>query len=384
MIPSLPATSGRCQWNAGPPVTGTAKEVVIYVPTFTPKTGSGILADAMNEPIYAHHLESCVFDCGSYKRIFVSWSQHPLAEDAVGQYVRYSFSDDYGLTWSSPETMFPPPQAYTGQDYKAGGLRLQNSDFVHWDGRTFAMAQCVKMPRDNYRHFVGMLIREVFTNNTLGSIYLLGPTGEDYLPYTEHPDSDDIIAHLAARPDLLPQCCVEDIGFGVDYRDFGGTVGRVLVEPSSILLTNGETARLWRGSDEDGYLDSVWHETRVNTSGVETYIGATSIPNAPSRGEFLRLADGRIVFCGNFIYNDNRRWLQLAISSDELVTWDRLWDLWYNGTVTPPYRDSTRGDDQRGGGKAYPSLLEVDGYFFAFTSLCKQWVICHRFNVSGL
>ncbi len=326
------------------------------------------------EPIYSHH-SACV-KVGS--RIFVSWSQHALAEDVVGQYVRYTYSDDNFVSATpAPLEMFPAPQAYTGQLYEADGLRLINVGFVTVASGTYALAWCFSEPRSDQRTTVGLLYRKVDT--TLGSIYLVTSMGSTLLPYVEGAETAEILAHVS-QPHNLPVHWFADFGFGTDQRPT--QVDPILCEPSSILLNDGRTLRFWRDLKTTASSNK-WKRSIIE-NGIETSYGLTAIPNDPSRGAFLRLVDGRILFCGNLISNNFRRVLHLAVSTTEGQSWSKLWIVGSNVTYTPQFANATKGSDARGGGMQYPALIEEGGKLHVFASLYKERLLRNTIDVSEI
>ena len=357
---------------------------VSYNPTVPNPLMDPVWPNATTYPIYTHHMEATKLDIGGGNtRIFCSWSQHPLSEDGPGQYVRYVYSNDNCNSWSTVANLFDPPQVYAGEHFESGGgLRLQNAGFITVGGTMYAMAQCLKLPRNEFRTFVAMLIREVSASG-LGTVYRLGWQGEEEFPsIAEHTDSAAIKAELA-KPWNLPQCCKDLHGVGKDYRDDLGRSTMELVEPDSILLTNGDTHRLWRVSANSGNPTTVMHESVVDgTTGIETYLGATPMPNDPSRTRRLRLSTGDIVIAGNLQAANNRRQSYIAVSNTECASWQRLHKLWYTGNTTNNYKWSGLGSDNRGTGQGYPAMVEHDGWLHTFWSLRKEYALRNSMLVS--
>lgn len=352
---------------------------MLWNPTALGQLTSRVWADlyaptGFSQDVYSHH-PACV-KVGS--RIFVSWSQHKLAEDVVGQYVRYTYTDDnFATPVPAPLEMFPPPEVYAGQMYEADGLRLINAGFVTVASGTYAIAWCVNDSRGNQRTTVGLLYRKVDT--TLGSIYLVTSMGESQLPYVEGAETAEILAHCAL-PENLPVHWFADFGFGTDQRPHQANI--TLCEPSSILLNDGRTLRFWRDAVTAAATNK-WRRSIIE-NGIETGYAATGIPNDPSRGCFLRLQDGRILFCGNLISNNIRRVLHLAVSTTEGASWQKLWIVGSNSTYLPQYRDATKGDDSRGGGMQYPAMIEEGGKLHVFVSLYKERLLRNTVNVSEI
>lgn len=101
---------------------GSAKTTVLDLPeTCVFRSGPGTS--------YNHHHQVLV-DQG---RLYVSWSNGFKNEDNPGQHMVLSTSDDEGATWTTPQTITPPPPEKTST-YTAMGIRSYKSKLIAYYG----------------------------------------------------------------------------------------------------------------------------------------------------------------------------------------------------------------------------------------------------------
>lgn len=375
----LAATAHAINWAPVASGKPTVHCKVVYVSTAS--TTNPWANGAATSPTYAHHPAAMVLDNGGTNRVYCSWSTHPLAEDARGQWVAYAYSDDIGVTWSTSAALFNCQDAYNYESYEAPGYRLQNIGWVVYDGHTYALCQCNLHPRLQPRT-VCYFIREV-SIGSLGTLYRLGSWGEFEFPSVSvHADSAAILAQIR-QPDQRPYMLQGPAAYLPDSPDLGGASVIRLVEPASILKANGDTLRLWRANSGSGLTTTVFHASTIS-GGAETFNGPTPIPNDPSASAFLQLSNGKLALAGNFIASNQRRVIQLATSTNDGNDWQKLYEVWTQGNVSAAWIDTSRGSQYKGGGQAYPCMIEVDGYLLLFASLWKEYILCNRIPMSSL
>lgn len=341
---------------------------------------------------YNHHTRIAVHD----GRFYGSWSNGFFAEDASGQRVLFSTSED-GAHWSDWRVLFPSPDEIRGNGEP--GYYLYAGGWESFDGKLYAAATFYRMlgfenadrtsfsPTADAEHLYhhmerhGVLMREVTPGGELGPIFML----EGKLPA----DGELLF-------DVLPAGAIlsEDATKRLRTAYRGGDMS--VVPPHGMNIGSDDDVRLSEGNAwqrEDGTWvcllrdDKFSHRKYVSVSQDDgaTWTPAmpTNIPDSPSAIVSVTLDNGTVLVLGNLMAPESgfdnpkpkhydRDPLMIAVSKDG-YTFTEAYALraGQHDYVVP--RTVVRG---RGGGAQYPDFVVHDHALYVIYSMGKEavWV----------
>ncbi len=354
-----------------------------------------------------HQLYAATFETGAYNhhanlgfhagRFYAMWSNNFLGEDASGQRVLYTSSDD-GENWKPAEEIFPSPDEVRGPGEV--GHYLYAGGFVSIGDRLFAAASLRQMqgwenadrtslqPTHDAEHifqhsqFLGRIMREVHPDGSLGDIFQF--VGDPLPPDTLNFAVMDGVQVVG--PELLAQ--LREVYAGREPKGARSIQPRDdarMSEPDAYQLADGSWICLLRD-------DKFSHRMYVSVSKDGANWSAawpTNIPDSPSLTDTCRLDDGTILLVGNqmapIFDNPNpkhfgRDPLTLAVSRDGLH-FTEVYALRSGQHEYVVERTKVHG---RGGGAQYPNLLVHDGSLYVLYSMGKEAIWLTRAPLAGL
>lgn len=314
-----------------------------------------------------NHYACLVFHEG---RFHAMWGNHPLGEDAPGQRVLYSSSDEWGK-WSDPVELFGPPGPILPRSQR--GIHLKPDRWVVLDGKLFAIV---------YVHGAGRypIAAEVFDGEIRGDIFPFDPVPSEHrLPSfmtlreasNEHLPWVDKIREWYRINDQISWWAMVD---GRQARR--GIDNATVIESFTYRAKDGEIALMMRDWGTPG---NPVHSNRMYVSFNEDTENLlppwpTNIPDSPTRSEALRLECGTILLIGS----------QLAISLDEALYLDRdpltisiskdgyVFDEVHILRTHSKSQFRIPGVSGRNHGFAYSSSIVKDGWLYTLYSISKE------------
>jgi hypothetical protein len=300
-------------WNS--PTTGNYNSIsgIEYITLATPVGENNL---AFNHICFAK-------EC--YGKIYVMYNTTNQIEGNPGGFVRYQYSDDYGLTWSNPITLFEPQDDLTKNGRTEDGRVIIPAGFVIINGELYAIGDVTDYTADqSSRVGVGEIARKINADNTLNDIYWIDTLSGSFTapePISGYPSYTFNESLRALIRDYVIQNPPEQPTryYGVPDNDPLNTWrtyhnGNQLAEPSIVQLPTGGYLKLWRALS--GFTNIKIGQ--VSDNGVvwgETF--ATEIPDSPSSTVTLNV-DNKILVIGNN-EGSTRTPLFLAISQDGLT-----------------------------------------------------------------
>lgn len=319
------------------------------------------------------------------------WSNNRYFEDAPGQRVLYSTSED-GLEWTSFAEAFPSPGPFLKKEEV--GMLLTTLGWAQVDGKLYAMAKLTAMDgfrnpdgtlfsekKDRSRNIIydkriyyGVLARELKEDGTWGSIFVV---------QGKAPASDEIDFPIVSRDECISGDAFKALlNASKEYTyPWGNKLPKnstpsLLCEPSTYRLDEDTLVTLFR---DQRYS----HRLFVSSSedGGETWSAAypTNIPDSPSYTKALRLDDGTVVMVGNQNAEEKnfdqpkpahmkRDPLVLSVSKDGGLSFGKAYAL---RAGRHSFRVPGVGGRGYTGGQ-YPSLMQVKDKLFVIYSMGKE------------
>lgn len=316
------------------------------VTVFTPTT--------INVNTYNHHVVMYV-----YKSIvYLMTSTGNSDEDDAGQYVRYSYSSNYGQTWTTHSTLIPPISAVG----TAAGAVLTPAKFIEYNSRLYAIVNYnAKSALETPLAILAIDVEEA----TKGTPFFIYPTSSvptapsGYPQYAYNSTYAPSLRSLVVLPQNYP---VYDYSVKVINGDLHS--GYIEISTSVIDLGVVQFARKYPGSDKFCYY-------RTSNSGLPTSaFVATAIPSAPSVTLLKRLSDSRYACITNTVVATtySRKDMIISIATDRLKFF-KSYFLESNISETPTYSGVAKG-----GGSAYFDSVEINGKLIVGWSRAKEEV----------
>lgn len=242
-------------------------------------------------------------------RFHAMWGNHPKGEDAPGQRVLYSSSDEWGV-WSDPVELMEAPGPVLPRDQR--GIHLKPDRWVVVDDKLFAIV---------YVHGAGRypIAAEVVAGEIVGEIF----------PFDPIPDRYNLPVFMNNRePSSEAEAWVEKIREWYRTNNqiswwarIDESLGRrgaddaTVIESFTYRAKEGETVLMMR---DWGTPSNPVHSNRMyvsfNPSTEDLFAPwPTDIPDSPTRSEAIRLPSGHILLIGS----------QLSIPLDKALYLDR-------------------------------------------------------------
>jgi BNR repeat-like domain len=350
---------------------------VIHAPVFkaTRETGG-----------YNHHAKIIHFK-GKY---YALWSNQKYAEDAPGQKVLYSTSED-GKKWTTCKNMFP--SMHKEAPWGTSGINLSANKWVIQNGRLYARAWCgatigrtdlhkTKIVQKHSRKYCfavrkvySHLYREVLPNGELGPIASFKPQELPKNILVRVVDAKKAYPELKHSKNLIK-------------RTLGKVVKgskRRLCEATPYQRKDGSHVVLFR---DDNYSHRKW--VTFSKDGKNwTPAKPTNIPDSPSATTSLTLKDGTVLLIGNHMApefdNPKRRHfgrdpLMVSVSKDGL-NYTKSYAIRSGKQKYTVPRKVVRG---RGGGAQYPDAIIVGDTVLVIYSHGKEDIWVSLFPVLAL
>ena len=345
-----------------------------------------LIFDAMPDTGGYNHHATMVRYNGLY---YAMWSNQPYGEDAPGQRVLYSVSND-GKNWKPFRELFSPMHPVTS--WENTGINLSANHWFVQDGKLYARAWCgatvAWSDRDQTREVqkrtvefcyavrkkYNYLYREILPGGTLGPVASFTP---EELP-------DDILVPVGNMRELYPEFV--ETPLKPETSDIIKSCGRRLCEPVYYKTPDGEQVLIFR---DDNFSHRKWVSFSKDWK-TWTPAAPTDIPDSPSASAVLTLEDGTILLFGNhmapkFDSDKPRHYgrdpLMVSISRD-----GKQFTKTYavrSGKVeysVPPEMVKGRG----GGGAQYPSVILENGTVFVIYSMGKEDIWVSTFPLSSV
>lgn len=289
--------------------------------------------------VYSHHGYLAWHD----GVLYAAWSNHRRDEDASGQHVRFSISDDRGASWRPAAELFPPhdhERSHDEQDTERDRVLIANG-FAPVGGTLHAVAEAhmlgalrvFELPpgipeatdarkRDRVfwsRPGLGRLARAVSPGGEPGPIFwLVDPAPEPVSGFPAYPSAaDPAFAETAAavnawlgRPEHWPSW-----EFLHQTCHIWAPDGHRLCEPTAAwLLPDGRRARLWR--DESAGSGCQYFQLSCEGGRSWTPPARADFPDAHSRAAAGNLPDGTAWVINN--PGETRDPLVISLAADGL------------------------------------------------------------------
>ncbi|HUZ46944.1 MAG TPA: exo-alpha-sialidase [Terriglobia bacterium] len=342
---------------------------------------------------YSHHPQIDHFK----RRFFASWSNQQWDEDAPGQRVLCSISQD-GRTWRPPFVCFP---SLGGMRRRGRSGRVLTAEaWVVVGGTLYAVAGVNDKPgpdrkmAEGYETTVsgqkrmlvggrvgwGRIARSVSTNGDLGPIFWLvddpPPPLEDYPQFPDERDPQfketaQAINRILANPLHMPAWDFLNHTTRVQAVD-----GHEMCEPSVYQRPDGALVKLSR---DCGRPKSFRLYASVSKNGGKTWSTSvrTNIPDSPSKAVSGSLPDGKNYLIGNQVLQRVRDPLVIGLSPDgKVFNWAAA--IRHGHT---PVRLPGHAKDM---GFQYPSAIVVGKALWVIYSIDKEDVEVSRIPLKEL
>lgn len=362
-------TWGASNTGDYPTLSGVTK-VDIFVPTIS-------LVETYN------HNSTAIYHNG---RIHLMHKTGKESEDGAGNWIRYTYSDDLGLTWASYQVLFDSPDDITRGDEEDDIKHLVPCCWVVLNDELYAVVETNRMfgtYGSKIRLGHGAKTRKINSNGTFDTIYwienvdgtLTAPSS--FVGYEGHTFNSTLRSQLREvminnwlyRPTRYYSVPDNDpLNTWRTYYD-----GNQLVEPYVSLLPQGNYIKLSRAQ-------TVYTDIKIaQTSNYGIYWSEpfeTQIPDMPSATNILMFRDMVVGIVGNN-FGTNRANLYLALSnngfnysSGNIYNIDKATDL-----------IADFSGNGKGGGCQYPSTIELpNGKVFCVYSIRKEAIRCAIFD----
>lgn len=320
---------------------------------------------SLEEGAYNHY--ACLIH---YKeKFYVMWGNHEFGEDAPGQRVLYTSSDEWG-NWMKPEELFPAPGSVLPRSEK--GIHLKPDRWAIIDDMLYAIT---------YVHGAGVypIARLVEEDGGLGESFLVQNVPESgALPVFMDGEDPNVVSPIGKR--LYEWYRENDqiswwanASWGVQRTS---VEGQSLIESFIYRAKDGGLVLMLR---DWGHSNNPVHNNRIYVSFNDGQGGwarpyPTDIPDSPSRAQAITLEDGTVLLIGNQNVNryDSALYLDrdpmtVSISQDGYV-FDRVYAL----RTDSPTGHRFSGIGGRNPGYAYSSSIIHDGWLYTAYSIGKE------------
>lgn len=241
------------------------------------------------------------------QRLFIMWMCHSHDEHGCGQFIRYSYSDDFGDTWSSADTLFPQ-MADMIRDTGSNIRFLMPIGFCEISGDLYAVAE-VNDTGDLSGGYVGATARKINTNGTLGDINVVwtydgsnvitGKTG--YPTYTYDGTNWNAIKTWFTTSGKRP---ASHGSTGAILESRITTSGAIslsgtLIEQFELTMPYGSNFRIWRQLS-GGITGTDYYYTQYSRDGTTWYAPIKgNIPYPVTMGAIKQVGLNKIILVGN-------------------------------------------------------------------------------------
>lgn len=319
-------------------------------------------------------------------KMYLMWGNHPHGEDAPGQQILMSTSNEWGQ-WSKPVVLFEPPCPVVPEAEEGNGPHLTPDRWVVIEGKLYAVVYNFRPNSWNYP-----LFREVNSDGSFGTPFLMKslPTGAELPDFMKDQPDAKIVPAFA---DKIQEWYKDNdqISWWANAHDGiqrPGAGGEPLIESFIYRAKDNGLVLFLRCH---GWPQSPTHNNRLyvsfnSGSGGWTTPYPTDIPDAPSRTEAVTAADGTIYLIGNQIAYEfdkplylNRDPITISISKDG-YKFEKTYALRTGAPKT--YRFP--GVARRNPGFAYSSSLIHDGWLYTAYSVGKEEIGISRVQLADL
>lgn len=313
-------------------------------------------------------------------QFFTMWANNSMGEDAPGQRVLFSRSNDW-QSWQAPQELFPAP----------GPVKPRSEDGIHLKPDRWAIVNDI-LYAITYVHGAGRypIARSVDENGVLGDPFLVTSLPTDGtlpefmigLSTLTNPVATKILDWYKTT-DQVSWWAASNEGVQRTGRD-----GATLIESFSYRAKDGGRVlmlRNWGTSSNPVHNNRMYVCFNNGTSGWGIPY-PTDIPDAPSRAQAVTLADGTVLLIGNQnvsefdkpVYLD-RDPMTISVSKDG-YSFDRVYAL-RTGSPTG-YR--IPGVGGRNPGFAYSSSIIFDNYLYTLYSIGKEDMAITRVPLAAI
>ena len=313
-------------------------------------------------------------------KIHVMYTTSNANEGNPGGYVRYQVSEDGGVTWSVPVTLFDSPDDDTKDIATEDGRHNIPCRFVVVNGELYAVAETDHLTSgvtNRVRTGVGAMARKINDNGSFDTIFWIENVDGTLIAPVSFPTYQGYSFNIPLRT-LLRDKMISDFRFQpTRYYSVPDTDplytrdGTALIEPFMGKLPNGQYLKIWRVIT--GFAGVKKAQTSSNAI-TWNAVFETQIPDAPSATEFLTLSNRTVCLVGN--NQSTRTPLFFALSSDGL-TYESA-DIYNIDTETggPSFSGSGKSN-----GVQYPAMTELNnGKIFVVYSVNKEGIRCSIFD----
>lgn len=243
-------------------------------------------------------------------RLHVQWITHSYDEHGPGQTLRYSYSDDFGATWSSVVNLFDPMDDITVRLATREGRQIHAVGFVPIGSDLYALGDVID-ESDLLSGFVGIIARKVNSDGSLGTpfwpwIYGGGTSVTPVSGYPSYSYNSSLWAQIVAYYTTPGKRQGTAASGGVVLESKlnpttnAYSVTGTLIEPSEIVIPySNDVYRIWRaynGSLNQDYYYAYYGKDTQGDSFYKPYI--TNIPYPVSLGS-IGVVDNKIILIGN-------------------------------------------------------------------------------------
>lgn len=337
--------------GAGFPILTGAQHAAVWGP------------ETKEEGAYNHY--ACLI---FYKGKFLAmWGNHPLGEDAPGQRVLFSVSNEWGK-WAKPTEIFAAP----------GPVKPKSDEGIHLKPDRWIIIEDI-LYAVTYVHGAGRypIARSVSENGILGEPFLVRdlPKNAKLPTYMQQANAlqpiGDKITNWYVQNDQVSWWA--DKHEGVNRK---GVDGSQLIETFSYRAKDDGLVLMLRnwGTPSNPVHNNRMYVSFKKGNGKWGTPYPTDIPDSPTRGQALRLTDGTILLIGSqnapifdeALYLD-RDPITISISKDG-YTFDRVYAL----RTASPKKFRFSGVKGRNPGYAYSSSIIHEGWLYTLYSIGKE------------
>jgi hypothetical protein len=356
--------------GAGYPILTSAQHVTIFEAT-------------IDNGGYNHHANLMVHN----GKFYATWSNHPKGEDAPGQRVLFSTSDD-GVHWKPYSESYAPPQEIKGFT-DIGYYCVASRWFVHED-QVYALGYLYEgMGWENADHselqpnrdkthyykkhrFVTLMMRPL-NDGKLGPIVALNPeelpeSGRLKLPIFD-------VSSVSEKQALAVKALAEDVKKRKEIKTYfppEAVDPCRLVEPTIYTARDGKNISLMR---DDRFSHRMYVSVYDEESNKWCKGLPTNIPDSPSLSQAANVQDGRVLLVGNNMATEFDKEIPRHYGRDPLMI-----SVSYDGYRFTSAYALRCGSQQfkvpfvrgRGGGAQYPDVKIVGDKVYVLYSVGKE------------
>lgn len=190
-------------------------------------------------------------------RLHVMWFTHSYDEHGPGQTLRHSYSDDYGLTWSSVVNLFDPMDDINVRLSTREGRQIHTIGFVAVAGDLYALGDVID-ESDLLSGFVGIIARKVNSDGSFGTPFWpwIYGGGTSVAPVSGYPSYSydptlwpDFLAYYTTAGQRQATAASGSIILESKLNHSTGAYSMTggLIEPSEIVIPyTNSVFRIWR------------------------------------------------------------------------------------------------------------------------------------------